>query len=96
MTNHKNRNKIEQLILIGYFFLAFENIVDPDFNIRPTKHMVMDDGVVVSERLILMPKLSCSFDVARFPFDEQNCFINIAIQLDSRARTFYGYQIKRK
>ncbi|XP_063711607.1 acetylcholine receptor subunit beta-like 1 [Symsagittifera roscoffensis] len=79
-----------------YPSLTIENIVDPSFNIKPTKNIIWNNGWVVSERLVLMPEMSCSFDVSKFPFDQQTCSVVIVPQIDTRLKRYYGYDLQNK
>ena len=75
-------------------FLAIENVVDPETNLKSQKQMICNFGLVISHYSFFTPKMSCDFDVSKFPFDKQSCHITIQQKPERLWKTFFGIQLE--
>ncbi|XP_063718649.1 neuronal acetylcholine receptor subunit beta-3-like isoform X2 [Symsagittifera roscoffensis] len=90
--NSRIRSKIPTCLVIPKDYvwapaLTIENVLDPQFNLMSQKQLVCNDGLVSSHYSYFKPKMSCDFDVSKFPFDEQCCNITI----EQKPRLIWNY-----
>ena len=84
----------EQFFFSKQFVSAIENVFDSRFQLTGSQQLVLASGWVALAYDSFTPRMSCAFDVSKFPFDEQWCNITIVSEPLGVYVSLYNIKLK--